>query len=1313
MNFQIRSLDNDYYSIKFQDSPKEFRVRTPKNMPKEKTVQYLKDIFSNPSEDILRGKAYIVTEDRRYLSLTHASSSDPFLSKVSNFFKKRNINEDQIELQLKEVPFPMGSFAAAPSTREMHLLKKEQPQSLPSALSLFTTTHPKDNKIGSFFEDGFTALGTTAFQNYITNVAQKDLKEDKELFTIKKVDKSDDQAPILALVRGDPRDAVYASNSETILIYYRTLVKTFGLEKVNCIGYEYGIDLLKMAEENSPLTPEIIYRMNIGMGLIEYSDVKELQGKLKEIKDRPWSEEQLNSSLKDLCYEYNLLPALTTRNLINILGAEEANLHDLIELLHDESFSPLIEKDPKSLLPLQFDLLLNLLAFTPVEQEKQYTGRKIEMAIQNAYTTGGTTEFKPWLDHQELLQTFPLLKQGSWEFFTESLAHIVCKKHLIHTDAEEKYRIGMLVPAPNLTEVEGDSGKRPAEEQSPRWYVVTGCINNSAGNVSYTLEPACSDSTLPAIKLFRSTASSPYAMDGAASVKNDMNPLNFCGYEGKDLTVPYEAEFFHSRTIPLWVAHQMEADSLITDIKNKMEKEEEGSNRQEISKAFDFLQHANTVLQQEYVRNHKLDPLIDIIRRHDHTIIDLFLESKEKASKGDVVRFHVILQKAVKLNRKNDEKPLSLEEEHEISLFLREMIFKCGINQNRIGLYKDLEHNIINREDSLKELAEGYRGFTDFYKQFEELESDVTAALADSDADDQQVVTILERWSDKIKSFAGQLHELPEDKTSQSLEVIGHSLGGALAQRTFAEYSLLQLRVPLPGQHMHLRAFDAPAISSKDASDFIGVGNENSELLRRMGEPIRINQRFESSDIVPTGGERHLGSTTVKEEEKAKNWLPFDAAIQQVLPTAKTGAVYEYPTVHASRFEDAVRDSALSRKNRELEGKASEGPAGDYTKTWLDRRMVAEFNQRSSSPYAQELKELWQLDRLFNLYSLEDMRPAIGTVMRFYGGLNLLGMVEDSKKKETLLKDWWNYTDKNAVFALTEKEGVVSELNKEEKDVFNGIEMATFWVANKEGFTFPDEDLAGAIAVCVDENVEGFEHKIVNFGQSFIPKLNKDFISSPLTQSSITHAFVILKNQPGSDTITIAEANGLGVRQDTLTLGEEEEASGYIIYYPKDEKLRAAIASNATIVTIETEDKEEEEDSSSIAPFDTSNMLKSAFRQNFYQITTEEKKVLADAVADLTSLEKIHKSDGKLQGFFSSSLALLIMQASFIMNSLDIEDLEKMSGKSREEISNIIFAKMMDPSSKLAQNMESMYLFTLHPKATTPSTLGHLKTKPT
>jgi hypothetical protein len=353
------------------------------------------------------------------------------------------------------------------------------------------------------YSDPFTAISTALFQDYEPFHAWKDVKDhhyrdaskyqlvlDGDRLTAKSIFDNDVTNEMRVATLQSFRDFVYSQ---------------FGESCIKRLQTHYEIDLDQMIERGYPLTPEIVYRVNVGTNHIEVQDVQNLIEDLKAGRQ---------------------LPQRLKRRL-DFSGMSQAEIQNL---------------DAKN--PEHFAKVTELLQLEPRELDKIFTGRKLHGKISSWYTQGDDTLFKPWVDQQEFVQTCSKIPGRDWKCFYEDLAMILCKKHLHQKNADQTYRVGALIPAPKL------------DGQPQLYYRVSSWIHNSRGIYSYTLEPACPGTDLPVIKLYRSTSVSQYNLDGASSYKNDFNPVNPPGYEGSHLLEQYEKPFFDARTIPVWVGYQ-------------------------------------------------------------------------------------------------------------------------------------------------------------------------------------------------------------------------------------------------------------------------------------------------------------------------------------------------------------------------------------------------------------------------------------------------------------------------------------------------------------------------------------------------------------------------------------------------------------------------------------------------------------------------------------------------------------------------------------------------------------------------------------
>src|SRR5262249_30889961 len=126
--------------------------------------------------------------------------------------------------------------------------------------------------------------------------------------------------------------------------YYDHIVQTYGQEKINYIQKTYGIDLEGMQKRGEHLTPEIVYRINIGVGNIESHDIDALYRKVDSMNSalekadlKNPHDQDLDTFMKRMIPHANLTLA-EVRGIYNILKAKhpQPTLDDLRTWLHED-----------------------------------------------------------------------------------------------------------------------------------------------------------------------------------------------------------------------------------------------------------------------------------------------------------------------------------------------------------------------------------------------------------------------------------------------------------------------------------------------------------------------------------------------------------------------------------------------------------------------------------------------------------------------------------------------------------------------------------------------------------------------------------------------------------------------------------------------------------------------------------------------------------------------------------------------------------------------------------------------------------------
>lgn len=430
-------------------------------------------------------------------------------------------------------------------------------QSFPPKIAAFDPKQPLVERLKELpFKDPFTLVATDAFQRWESKYThQVSIHSDYRLVL---------RNNSIILKPNNPKHFVLEdirANKETLLAYKNYLLKEYGEEKLKYIQYEYQFDLDNMIAKDEALTPEIVYRVNMGANNIDTQELSSTFDKLKKLYLEITS---LSPHLSLTNYFEKLIQDFKTPYTIRELRALYRKASgDSLEHLQKVLETILTKNPPEkpSLLSAKnFNNLVDILAFNEEERQCAFTGREIKhKAIMGYYTLAEKKHFKPWLDLQELLQVFPHLeKKENWENYYEMLSHVAVKKHLIHQHPTDKWRVGALIPAPLSAKGE------------KRWYRISSCTDDNYGDFNYTLIPACKNyEKMPSIKLYRSTASDPYNMNGWDSIAADLKIAGAPGAGNRNLADTYENPFFFERTIPIWVGY------LITNQKKSISEDKE------------------------------------------------------------------------------------------------------------------------------------------------------------------------------------------------------------------------------------------------------------------------------------------------------------------------------------------------------------------------------------------------------------------------------------------------------------------------------------------------------------------------------------------------------------------------------------------------------------------------------------------------------------------------------------------------------------------------------------------------------------------
>ncbi len=1002
MNARFQRSNDQSYLYRYRDnlinSEKEIIIKYYESVSPQtyETVKSIGKLLINRED--LPGKSIKCSDQSgnifevRKLSRRKRHRFAGYLTKFFKFYK----NDSSVSFELKKI------HSAEKKTAN------KKTQSNATVKPLLTTPMPiKGDFKTAAFADGYTQLASEAFQKYEPEFAAHDHKgnfSNTDHCQYKIVEKEKQ----LLLI---PKDAPWNNEGNALKGYLEFMSEEYGIEKINYILHLYQIDL------KGPLTPEIIYRMNIGVGNLEKQDLDAFTLKVNQIQNV----DQLSDA--DLRAHFSVHEL---RGIQRFLGENESPDSDLRQWITE--YQDLDKHE-------QQDTALAALSFSDKDKTKQYTGREILYPIMSKYTIADKKYFKPWVDQQELLQVFGDLKnchkngKENWDLYCELLSHIVCKKHLARKHPGEAYRVGTLIPAPS------DPFGRD------RYYVVSSFVSNSKGIHSYTLEPLNGGDDLPAIKLFRSTAHSKYAMDNNATVRNDINPFNPPGYEGAKLSKKYEEDFFKTRTIPLWVGYHLQA-SRVEDPKAKAK----------------LLSQTLDAFARDQLRPYQMNSLGEVMANRDAELVEIAQDFMKKSIFNFFSVFRLV--KIIFKYKKADD----VSTQKSDALFLLSLIDQT--NPKYQNLVKDLKRCAlqIDKEESA---AVQNRLF---------LIDEIRLQIKEGN---------YERATAFFRQFADEAKELPKYKSNQSIIVTGHSLGAAAAEKAFVDYIANDERIPVTepaseaaadlgselvsqkhqDNQISLRTFDPPAISAVDNQRYHAYG-AHVDLFNWLKAKFSIIHRIEAGDFVSQSGEEHLGSSTPEECAKLASWTSFEASVSESLIHAKVAAIRDTPVAHATQFEKGKQHSSrlineyveykqyliarikLLRTNHQamipvdqakraeeswtieqLEGqiklidKLAEERIGDYQRTWVDATVLKKFDRGEKKSW----KAIQSVFKELGLRSnkVEKIRSFLGVTIRIF--LSQMNLNKGPENNDAGHEDWWKYRDDNGVIAVS-LDGVVSKI---------------------------------------------------------------------------------------------------------------------------------------------------------------------------------------------------------------------------------------------------------------------------------------------
>ncbi|MCB1149660.1 MAG: hypothetical protein KDK48_05790, partial [Chlamydiia bacterium] len=480
-------------------------------------------------------------------------------------------------------------------------------------------------------------------------------------------------------------------------------------------------------------------------------------------------------------------------------------------LLWDRAeLTALSEKPLDALSAEEIEALMSRLELDNLSFKRALTGREIYLV--KSYSTVVDSEFKPWVEAQEVAQTYQILRSNSsWSLFMEKCAHVLSKRHLARTLPEGGYRTGLLLPAPR------EAGK-PRE-----WYEVTWLISNPRGLHSYVLEPLWKGSKLPVLFVDRSTAQNSSALRSSESVLNDLNSLSAPGNEGRHLSEPYLNAVIDRFTIPLWVAYAVQAEKKIAE---------------DPEQALFFLQRANSAYLKEKKKPVKRQSLRELIRRrHDVTINALYRACAAEYWKW---RAAAAMQVYPALLSHVSSRSSEFADERAVAETLFRQLDEClsasscpQLKGAVEELKQDLHYHVLYPEDG----------------RWEEKQKEAEESLAHLSSLENE--RQLHRWCELLLKEAFERGEHPSQKQALALVFAGHSLGGACAQVNLVRFFAERGRMPLENCAVTGWFFQEPAINDEDNEKFKRWALKHKKLLFASGVQFSLIRREETGDIVP------------------------------------------------------------------------------------------------------------------------------------------------------------------------------------------------------------------------------------------------------------------------------------------------------------------------------------------------------------------------------------------------------------------------------------------------------------------------------
>lgn len=752
------------------------------------------------------------------------------------------------------------------------------------------------------YNDPFTKIAALAYQNYEHDFVGHDeggnaahinsdwvvATENNSLRLIPKSQKSE--------YKDASRDALIRCRDHFFNLYGEEKVK----QGLHLAQFDFDAMIESYETENFiPLTPEHIYRMNIMMTSVESQEVESFIKKIEHLRDSTFGETFL-----DVVYQEGE----------NNFGLSERELDVLVRYVRlkhhlEDDVEPTVEQFLQATAGLmtaekydsgfldhipskELTTLIEMMMPSEESREASYTGRKIQRPVEGPYTSADDKYYKPWVDQQELLQANEELEKNTVKDlytaevrslrqdekqrrFDELSAFVIVRKHLFKSQPNGKYSVGEIIPAPS------------SEDGEKRWYRLNRIVASHEGLLHYYFEPVGSGSGLQTCMMAKSTSSVPYAFESEGTVKNDLNPLNPPGYEGRR-HVKEELEVTRKEhTIPVWVAYQ-HAASLCLNKENVTETDK--------LLAQSYLERASVELKKEEIYHHRKKSLHEIVREYDSELNDC---SWSTASLGDVITSLPVLSIFAGEKRKFDKLLASYAHDVSIQDILHETPEDSIKRQEEEkvdakALMQYFYEHAAKTESG--ELQLKYREFIDAIG--DHIYHDENGNLSDADAEmlrkvgyagtgrkmrDESVVKsfdpgseVEERlviWERGLREYAKSICEDVASKKTNGIRLIGHSLGGALSEIEAFEMTAGTYRLPVPGTTINVRMYDDPGMSHEDNVSQHIFMLAHKQVLKSTDAKVDVYYSHDYGDVAPACGTAHLSAMTPHVMEEIRRSL--------------------------------------------------------------------------------------------------------------------------------------------------------------------------------------------------------------------------------------------------------------------------------------------------------------------------------------------------------------------------------------------------------------------------------------------------------